>query len=139
MKKLLLLFFITAALVSCGKDQSESDCASMVCDASFSTLTFSFTDKDGNGVSVKNYSAVNQRTGDTVKASSAIYVDLSPGFFLVVDDAYKSKLSAKGDDIKISGTYEATGQTKTATIKVSGGDCKCHIEKLSGPDKIVFD
>jgi hypothetical protein len=102
-------------------------------------VTFSFTNKDGVGIGIKNYSAVNQRTGDTIKVSGMASLSLTPGTYVVVDDNYVKKLSEQGDDIKVSGTLEATNQTKTAILKVSGGKCACHIEKISGPEKIAFD
>jgi hypothetical protein len=56
-----------------------------------------------------------------------------------VDDGNTKSLSEEGDDLKITGTFEKTGQTKSAIIKVTGGICACHINKVSGPEQIAFD
>lgn len=140
MYRLTLVMLFGLFCLACNKkDHSDNDCSSKICTENFASLHFNFTKKDGTGVAVENYSAINQRTGDTLKSSSAAYMDLTPGTYIVVDDSHLKKLSDTGDDIKITGTYPVTNQTKSAMIKVSGGPCACHIDKLSGPDKIVFD
>jgi hypothetical protein len=138
MYKAALIFLCAALFIACDK-KNNSDCPSLACTESFAMVTFSFTNKDGVGIGIKNYSAVNQRTGDTIKVSGMASLSLTPGTYVVVDDNYVKKLSEQGDDIKVSGTLEATNQTKTAILKVSGGKCACHIEKISGPEKIAFD
>lgn len=138
MYKAALIFLCAVLFVACDK-KSNSDCPDLICTESFAMITFSFTNKDGVGVGIKNYSAVNQRTGDTIKTSGIASLTLIAGTYVVVDDNYVKKLSEEGDDIKVSGTLEATNQTKTAIIKVSGGKCACHIEKISGPEKVAFD
>lgn len=139
MSKTALILLLCAVLFTECKKKNTSDCPSTICTESFAMVTFSFTDKNGVGIGVKNYSAVNQRTGDTIKNASAASISLIPGTYIVVDDNYIKKLSGEGDDIRVSGTHETTGQTKTAIIKVAGGECACHIQKISGPDKISFD
>lgn len=138
MYKTALIFLCAALFIACDK-KNNSDCPSLACTENFAMVNFSFTNKDGVGIGIKNYSAVNQRTGDTIKASGLASLSLTPGTYVVVDDNYVKKLSEEGDEIKVSGTLEATNQTKTAILKVSGGKCACHIEKISGPEKIAFD
>ena len=133
------LIFLCAVLFSACDKINNPDCPSLICTENFAMVTFSFTNKDGVGVGIKNYSAVNQRTGDTIKTSGIASLTLIAGTYVVVDDNYVKKLSEEGDDIKVSGTFEATNQTKTAILKVSGGKCACHIEKISGPEKVAFD
>jgi hypothetical protein len=138
MYKAVMIFLCAVLFIACDKIDN-SECPSLVCTENFAMVTFSFTDKNGVGVGIKNYSAVNQRTGDTIKTSGIASLTLIAGTYVVVDDNYVKKLSEEGDDIKVSGTLEATGQTKTAILKVSGGKCACHIEKISGPEKVAFD
>ena len=138
MYKYLLILFCAAMLGACDKKE-PSDCGAMICTEEFRMILFSFTDKDGKPAAVKNYSAINQRTGEIIKTTGGATIDLSQGTFIVIDDSSLKLLSAEGDDIKVTGTYETTGQTKSAILKVSGGKCACHIQKISGPDKIAFD
>jgi hypothetical protein len=88
---------------------------------------------------VKDYSVINMSTGQLIKTRVVASLTLVAGTFVVIDDSQRGKVSAAGDELKITGTYETTGQTKSAIVKVSGGKCACHIEKISGPEKIVFD
>ena len=136
LKKLTLVLFVVA-LASC--DNKNSYCPDKVCTADFAMITVRFIDKDGEGVGVKNYSAVNQRTNDTIKTVGNAYILLTKGTHIVVDDSYTEKLSETGDDIKVSGTDSVSNQTKTAIIKVAAGKCACHITKVSGPEQIQFD
>ncbi|WP_285059308.1 hypothetical protein [Pedobacter ginsengisoli] len=138
MYKAALICLCAVLFIACDK-KDASECPDLICTESFAMVTFSFTNKDGVGVGIKNYSAVNQRTGDTIKTAGIASLSLTPGTYVVVDDNYVKKLSEEGDDIKVSGTLEATNQTKTAILKVSGGKCACHIEKISGPEKVAFD
>jgi hypothetical protein len=138
MYKIAYILFCAIVFIACHKEE-PSDCEDKICTENFVSVHINFTDKDGKGIPVKNYSAVNQRTGQEIRATGAAYLTLIAGTFIVVTDSDIEKLSAEGDEIKITGTYEATGQTKSAILKVSGGKCACHVEKLSGPDKIAFD
>ncbi|MNX72795.1 hypothetical protein D3C86_1041630 [compost metagenome] len=72
-------------------------------------------------------------------ASSAAASNLIKGSFIIVDDGNTKSLSEAGDDLKITGTSVETNQTKSVIVKVKGGKCACHIEKVSGPEQIAFD
>ncbi|RYY35459.1 MAG: hypothetical protein EOP46_09930 [Sphingobacteriaceae bacterium] len=136
LKKLLITCIAVILFASCSK---STKCGERLCDASFAFVTVMFVDSEGNGIAVKDYSAVNLRTKDTLKSSAAVTMDVVPGVYFVADDSHKDALSKEGDEIKVSGTNITTNITKTATFKISGGKCECHITKISGPEKIQFD
>ena len=138
MKRFPLLFVFAALLASCDKE-TTADCDGLVCDASFKALTVTFVNKDGIGTSVTNYSAINQRTKDTVYSSLSAIANTTPGTFIVLDDGYRPKLSRTGDDIKVTGTSETTKQTKSTILKVANPACGCHFEKISGEQTVKFD
>ena len=138
MKKLSVLLLIAFFMQSCDKENS-ADCAGLVCDAQFRFLTVNFVNKDGVGVAISNYSAVNLRTNEKVYSEYSASANTIPGTLIVLDDSYRTKLSAKGDDIKITGTFDDTKQTKSTTIKVANPVCGCHFEKISGEETIKFD
>ncbi|WP_276089603.1 hypothetical protein [Pedobacter sp. JY14-1] len=135
----ILLIAGFGMLTACDKKKDECGKEPKICTEVFAFVPVSFTDKEGAAVGVKDYSAVNQRTGDTLKSNVAMYSSFVPGTYVIADDSHLKQLSAEGDDIKVSGTYQATGQTKSAMVKVKGGKCACHVEKVSGPEKIAFD
>ena len=56
----------------------------------------------------------------------------------MVNDTDIRSLSQEGDNIEVTGRLKGTDTVKSAIIKVSGG-CACHIKKISGPEKIIFD
>ena len=139
MKRFSILLLAVITLASC-KDSNPLGCGkNTFCTENFVSVLVTFTDKDGKGIPIKNYSAVNQRTGEPINTNGSIYTDLTPGTFIVIDDSETKKVSLEGDDIKVTGTYEITGQTKSAIIKVGRDECFCHVNKIFGPDKIVFD
>lgn len=122
-----------------GCDKKVSECEPRICTEIFVMANITFTKKDGTGVMVKDFSVVNMRTGDTLKNVGPAHHSLTPGIYTVVSDNHVKELSEEGDELKISGTYEATNQSKSAMVKVTGGKCACHIHKISGPDRVVFD
>jgi hypothetical protein len=138
MKKLSFLIAIAGLLISCDKTDSV-DCNGLVCDASFKSLTVNFVNKDGIGVPVSNFSAINMRTKDTVYSKLSAMANTTPGTFIVIDDSYRPKLSAEGDDIKVTGTFDDTKQTKSTTLKIANPVCGCHFEKISGEQTVRFD
>lgn len=138
MKKLSFLFVVASLLLSCDKDNT-TDCANLNCDTQFKYLTVNFVNKEGVGVSIRNYSAVNLRTNEKVFSELSATANTIPGTFIVLDDGYRKNLSPQGDNIKITGTYDDTKQTKSVIIKVANPVCGCHFEKVSGDQIIKFD
>lgn len=138
-KTIIPLFGIGIMLLTACSKKDSSDCENKICDESFATVIVKFVNKNGDGVAVKNYSSVNQRTGDTLSTSSDSDIYFEAGIYRVVSDNNLRKLSEEGDDIKVSGTLAESGQTKSAIIKIKGGNCACHISKVSGPEQIKFD
>lgn len=139
MKNLILALFMGSALLSCKKKTADSACGNKMCTQEFRSIVIRFVDNKAIGTEIKDLSVVNQRTGEKVYANSATTANLTIGAHIVVDDGNTKSLSEEGDDLKITGTSVATKQTKSAVIKVQGGNCACHINKVSGPEQITFD
>lgn len=139
MKKIALVLLLGVALLTCKKNKTTSDCGDKICTEEFASVTLKFVDNKGAGAEVKDFSVINQRTGERIAANSSIYTSTIKGVFIIVDDNNKLGLSEQGDNLKITGTSVETNQTKSDVIKVSGGKCACHINKISGPQLIAFD
>lgn len=139
MKKIALVLLLGVALLACKKNKTTSDCGDKICTEEFASVTLKFVDNKGAGAEVKDFSVINQRTGEQIAANSSIYTSTTKGVFIIVDDNNKLGLSEQGDNLKITGTSVETNQTKSDVIKVSGGKCACHINKISGPQQIAFD
>lgn len=139
MRNLILGLLIGSALLSCKKKTTDSDCKNKICTEEFRSIVIRFVDNKALDTEVKDVSVVNQRTGEKVYANSAATANLTKGAYIVVDDGNTKSFSEEGDDLKITGTSVETKQTKSAIIKVTGGICACHINKVSGPEQIAFD
>ncbi|RBQ02251.1 hypothetical protein [Pedobacter miscanthi] len=139
MKKILLSAFIAAALIGCKKKNDTDKEPEKTCTTEFAMVSVKFTDKSGAGAEIKDITVINQRTGEKIQASANAFVDMVRGGYIVADDHNRPGLSESGDDLKVTATSVSTNQTKSATIKVSGGKSVCHINKISGPDQIAFD
>jgi len=137
MKKTIAIILLTACSFGCTKKQaSVLSCPAQMCTMNFASIGVQFQDKSGNAITVKNYTVVNQRTGE-ILTSSGTGMN-SAGYYRVVDDGMLKKLSSEGDEIIVTSTHPTTGQIKTATYKISGG-CNCHVARISGPEIIAFD
>jgi len=139
MKNLILTLLFVSTLLSCEEKTNEPDCEDKMCTMEFRSLVIKFVDNKGAAAEVKDFSVVNQRTGEKVNANSSIGANLPKGSYVTVDDGNTKKLSEAGDDLKITGTSVETNQTKSAIVKVKGGKCACHIQKVSGPEQVTFD
>lgn len=104
---------------------------------SFAMIGVKFTDKNGHAIAVQSLTAVNQRTKLSVLPANQQGIN-EPGYYVITDDSTREKLSTDGDEVLVSATNPATGQTKTVSFKLSGG-CNCHIDRISGPQTIAFD
>lgn len=139
MKKIALSLLIALSVSGCKKNKTNTACEDKMCTYEFRSVGFRFLDNKGEGTEVKDFKVINQRTGARVTANSSTNTNLIKGAFVIVDDGNTRSLSEEGDDLIITGISVQTNQTKSAVIKVSGGRCACHINKLTGPDQIIFD
>lgn len=137
MIKKILIVLLIAGFLGCTKKHVEAleDCPAQPCTLMFASISVQFQDKNGNAVNVTNFTAINQRTNETLSSGSP---GLNGTGYTVADDGMRSKLATGGDEVIVTATYPTTGQTKTATYKISGG-CNCHVERISGPQTITFD
>ena len=139
-KKITFLLCLVAAGFAACKENKNSGCdAAQVCTEEFRSLGVTFTDKGGNIVAVKEVTAVNLRTNTAVVAKNMIDPSFAPNTYFIATDSNKDEFSINGDEVKITATSTATNKTASAIVKISGGICNCHIGKISGPDKIVFE
>jgi hypothetical protein len=140
MKKITFLLCLVAMGFSSCKENKNSGCdAAQLCTQEFRSLGVEFTDKGGNNVTVKDVTAVNLRTNTAVVAKNVIDPGFAPNTYFIATDSNKDEFSNNGDEVKITATSTATNKTASAIVKISGGICNCHISKISGPDKIVFE
>jgi|GEM_PF-907506 predicted secreted protein len=139
-KRIFISLLFACSFISCHKAQQQvqTPCGTQVCTDLFAIITIKFTDKNGNAMTVQNYSVTNQRTHLKIVNTSSAVINMIYGSYIVADDNAKSQLSTDGDDVLVSATNPTTGQTKAVTLKLSGG-CNCHVNRISGVDVVAFD
>ncbi|MES2427655.1 MAG: hypothetical protein V4560_11820 [Bacteroidota bacterium] len=140
MLKKLLVVLLVACSFGCHKNQQQSACGTgQVCTTIYASVIIIFHDKDGQLLSVNDFSAINQRTHLALDIkSNSPYATGIYGSRTVASDDMRDQFSTEGDDILITATNPATKQTKSIVLKISGG-CNCHVENLSGVYTLTFD
>lgn len=132
---LLLAAFVFSA---CSPKTTGGCPTGQMCTMIFTTITVEFADAAGKPVKVKNVEIFNRSSNKPIVAVGIKGPEFVLDKYVIVTDANKKELSSNGDDITVTATSIATGKTVTGVYKVSGG-CNCHVQKISGPDKIVFN
>ncbi len=140
MKKLLYTIFISASLLAaCSTTKTQpAECEQMICTQEFRMVQVKFKDAAGNPVTVKDYSAINKRTGESTVQNNDPATVNNQGIYVVASDADVKKLFESGDIITVTATNPTTNKKVTTEFVVSGGLCACHINKVSGPAEISF-
>jgi len=134
-KYFLIVLMIAGS--ACTKNQ-QTACGTQACTDLFASIGLHFTDKNNNPVVIANFTVIDLRTNKAITHAIPEGFNYDVGYMEVLDDNDIKDLSTEGDNIQVSATDPATGQTKTVTLKIAGG-CNCHVTKLSGPDTVQFD
>ncbi len=132
---LTIAFFLSA----CSATKTDpSECGQVMCTQEFRMVQVKFKDAAGNAVVVKDFSAINKRTGESIVQNNEPPTVNNQGNYTVASDADVKKLSEPGDVITVSATHPTTNNKISAEFVVSGGKCACHINKISGPAEIIL-
>jgi hypothetical protein len=131
MKHFLLLFIVlTQLLTSCSK---STECEKPACTKEFRTITVRFVDANNNPQTVKDFTAVNKRTGEIMSSNTDFTNQVD---YVVASDSDLLKLSEKGDTILVSAIDLKSNSKIQVEYIVTGGICSCHVNKISGPDTV---
>src|SRR4051812_25772418 len=110
-KKIAVLILI-ASVFSCHKTKEQAACGTQACTQVFAQVGVGFADINGSPLTVNNFSAINQRTKQSVVPVSPVSGPAQPGYYIVTDDNSKKDFSTEGDEVIISGTHPTTNVTK---------------------------
>lgn len=138
MKKIYALLLVAFFASSCKEDENDKACAPMVCTENFVSIPIKFVDKDGKGIDVIDFKVINSRTGENIEKSNPSPTG-QKGTYIVIDDLSVSKVSEDGDLLNVSAKNPINNVQKQVSIKVKGGKCSCHIEKISGPEQVIME
>lgn len=128
---------IAIFLLGCSSVKT-TECENVMCTQEFRSIGVAFKDASGKAVAVKDYTAVNERTGQSMIKGEDLQAPNSWGSYPVASDSDTKKLSESGDIIVVTAIHPTTEKKVSAEIKVAGGPCACHISKVSGPEEITF-
>ena len=97
-----------------------------------------FNDAAGNPLTVKDFSAVNKRTGESTMQNNEPATVNNKGIYVVASDADVKKLSEAGDALIVSATNPVSNKKIDTEFVVAGGLCACHVNKISGPAEVTL-
>jgi len=110
----------------------QDRCAEIACTADVESVTVTVT--DAAGTPVTGLLPTSRYQNGATFAVDQELASVVPGLYVVIDDGQRDVVN---DSIVVFEVSSATGST-TGTFEVTASDCRCHIEKVSGPDTLVL-
>ncbi len=130
MKELVIMLFSSITFVSCATVVNQNqDC---MCTMVFVSVAVTVVDQNNRSVDSLNVIVKNKLTGKVYDFGSAVNYD-GRGY-LVMTDGYTKEFSTVPQSAIFTGkkgNSEVTGEFQIVT-----DDCKCHVNKASGPDTL---
>ncbi|MBK0380711.1 hypothetical protein [Mucilaginibacter segetis] len=138
-KRICFALVLLVGISAC-KNGGNKGCGMVACTQIYTQIGIFFQDNQGNGVDVTGLKVVNLRTNKELTQPLPTPTQL-PGshFTIFASDTNLNEISAQGDDIRVTATYAATGQTISVIEKLAGGKCQCHVARISGPETVQFN
>lgn len=131
MKSLILIFVIVFLFTHC-KSNNQPEC---FCTEEFRSITVTVVDSLNNPIDSLDVDIVDE-FGRRISPSSKQFPYQS-GLYVVIDDSYVNYLSAEPLLIYFTAT-DSIGRRAYSLFLVNTDECKCHVQKISGPNKIVL-
>ena len=135
--KKIFFFWIATAVLLAMTGCADTDPKYCVCTEEYRTFRVRIQDNKQVGIDSMTARSINQRTGKifTYTDSWKNNPTMQAGDYILLADNAIQNVSMAGDTI----IFEAQNTNHMAHQKFFFGtdDCKCHIEKLSGPDSVT--
>lgn len=127
---MLLLLLPATGPVACGSAEpgGPDPCA---CTEEFRSFTVKLVDSDGSPLRNVSFDVTILRTGERVDV-----VEWVPGVYTVFDDNFTSRI-LPNEIIRVTAIKDASIATRDYIFTVDE-PCRCHVQKVSGPDLIVL-
>lgn len=128
---LMLALFPASGPIACGSSepQGPDPCA---CTEEFRSFTVKLVDSDGSPLRNVSFDVTILRTGEKVNV-----VEWVPGVYTVFDDNFTDQI-LPNEIIRVKAIKDATIASRDFIFTVTE-PCRCHVQKVSGPDVIVLD
>jgi hypothetical protein len=121
--------FIAVLFLSCTTD--VSDC---ICTTEFVSYSIIVIDSSGDPVDSLTTRITNS-SGREFDSHGSYFPNGPRGRYWIMDDSYKSEFTNLPTTIFFDGTKEDV--TAEAAFLFNTGECKCHVNKVAGPDTVV--
>ncbi|MEJ7779211.1 MAG: hypothetical protein WKF68_06445, partial [Daejeonella sp.] len=105
MNKLFCIFPVAMILGLGCSNIKQPECENMICTQEFRMVQVKFNDASGNPVTVKDFTAINKRTGETTMQDNEPATINNQGIYTVASDADVKKLTESGDVIMVSASH----------------------------------
>ncbi|MBZ0180222.1 MAG: hypothetical protein K8F36_13090 [Melioribacteraceae bacterium] len=128
-KALFLFSFFLIGIIGCS-NSSENNC---ICTQEFRSYSVFIADENLVGIDSLVTQSKNRQTGEKYQISQSWSMD--KGMYVVMDDSHTLKFS--GIPTQVIFTAKKGEIDIEADYFFNTDDCKCHINKVSGPDTIV--
>jgi len=131
MKKRIAVLILLIALLfpSCTTD--ISDC---VCTTEFVTHSIIVVDSSGDPVD-SLITRITNSSGRELTSHGSYFTSGRGGRYWIMDDSYKNELTNRPTTIFFDGTKENV--IAEAAFLINTDECKCHVNKVAGPDTVV--
>lgn len=137
-RTLCMLSLLIGIFLSCNeKSNLDAVCKPRICTEEYRSVTVRFKDHTGDFILVDDYKVTHRASGKDLKRDSALMVP-NEKYYLVLADGDKDHYKEEGEEFIVSATHPLNKQKAEAIFKIAGGKCACHIEKISGPNEIIF-
>lgn len=126
-----LIFFCSFLLVSCTSNTSD-DC---VCTDDLRVFSVVVIDNNNNLVDSLITSVTNPATGKVYNFSDSF--PFSEGRYTVMTDEQKDDFTTMQEKILFTG--QKNSRTVSAEYFFNTDNCRCHVQKVSGPDTLKIN
>ncbi|NOX17084.1 MAG: hypothetical protein GXO87_02240 [Chlorobi bacterium] len=122
--------FFALIFSACSTTNSDDDC---ICTDEFRSEYVFILDSEGVPLDSLQTLMINETTGDTLANNNGAFV-YERGMYWLIDDNYVKDLTTAPQTFIFTAENGAT--SVGAVYQFATDNCKCHIEKVSGPDTL---
>lgn len=130
MKKIFSLIILFVFLISC-KDNKQPDC---MCTQEFRMITVEIKDSLNRPLTELQTRTIDSRGNNIIPLYKKI--DFQPNLYVIADDSNVRQISKTPTEVVF--IVSDSIKSKNYFFVINTDDCKCHINKIEGPQKIIF-
>lgn len=127
MRFTILMVVSSMLLLGCNEQQC-------LCTLNFVSIRLTVLNPSGTPESGVDVKTTLMRTGEKLDVDTAE----SGGVYTVLDDSFAGVLDFRGDRLSVTGVKGDLSFTAEFVARPDGA-CRCHIEKVSGPESVMLE